>query len=256
MRSDFPGRRDDANLGAGELSGTASGDGAAAGATRPLTTDEKETVKATSAPAAAGAGAVAGATAGLATGVFGPAGAVVGAIVGALGGAAVGGAHAGAADQLYTAEHDAYYESIWETTPDRPADRPYAAVRPAYQFGHIAARYPEFADRDFAAAEPELRRRWPEQFRAAAGEWDVSRPYVEAGYVHSREQWRAARRDPTVVGSGGSAVNPDELARARAGLPSVDGPVTPWEDTPPAPVASPGRPDLRSEAEARGEDRI
>ena len=213
------------------------------GEPRPMSEDEKGTVKAASAPATAAAGAVAGAAAGMATGLFGPIGSIVGAVVGALGGAAVGGAHAGAADDLYTAENDAYYQTQWEAAANRPADRTFEWARPAYQFGHIAARHPEYAERDFAAVEPELRRRWPEQFRTTTGDWDVARPYVEASYVHSRHQWLAARRDASVVGSAGSAVNPDELARARAGLPSVDGgsPEPSWTDTPPAPGASPGR---------------
>jgi hypothetical protein len=231
--SDVPDRRDDVSVAARESTTGPSATAPATSTERPLTADEKHEVKVASAPAAAGAGAVAGATAGLATGVFGPFGAIVGAIVGALGGAAAGGAHAGAADDLYTAENDAYYESLWETTPDRPADQPYDSARPAYQYGHIAARHPEYAGRDFAAVEPELRRRWPEQLRSAAGEWDASRGFVETGYTHSREQWLAARRDASVVGSGGSAVNPDELARARKGLPSVEGvPETAWTPGP------------------------
>jgi len=191
---------------------------------QPLTEDEKDTVKAASTPATAAAGAVAGATAGLATGVFGPIGMIVGAIVGGVGGAAAGAAGAVASDNLYTAEHDAHYQALWEGGPDNAADRTFEAVRPAYQFGHIAAQQPEFAGRYFGDVEPELRRRWPDELRTRAGEWGAIRRYVEDGYSHARSQGLGERRDRTVVGSAGSAVDPVELERARAGLPSVEGP--------------------------------
>jgi hypothetical protein len=191
---------------------------------QPLTEDEKDTVKAASTPATAAAGAVAGATAGLATGVFGPIGMIVGAIVGGVGGAAAGAAGAVATDNLYTAEHDAHYQALWEGGPDHAADRTFEAVRPAYQFGHIAAQQPEFAGRYFGDVEPELRRRWPDELRTRAGEWGAVRRYVEDGYSHARSQGLGERRDRTVVGSAGSAVDPVELERARAGLPSVEGP--------------------------------
>ena len=202
---------------------TSEGGGDAATA-RPMTESEKDTVKAAGTSATAAAGAAAGATAGLATGVFGPIGAAVGAVVGAFGGAAAGAAGAQAAtSDVYTAEHDAHYRALWESTPGRPADRTYESARVAYQFGHVAAQHPDYAGRYFGDVEPELRREWSDEFRARAGEWDAVRRYVEDAYSHARSQGLGERRDRSVVGSAGSAVDPVELERARAGLPSREG---------------------------------
>jgi hypothetical protein len=204
-----------------------SGQGATPGATgKPaLSESDKDTVRAASAPATAAAGAIAGATAGLATGAFGPIGAMVGAIVGALGGGVAGAAGGQAAtDDLYTAQHDSYYRTLWEGRPERPADRTFESARAAYQFGHIAAQHPDYGGRHFADVEPELRRRWPDELRSRVGEWDVVRPYVEDAYGHARSRGVGDRRDPTVIGTAGSAVDPVERDRARRGEPSVDEP--------------------------------
>ena len=191
----------------------------------PSSETDPATVKAVSPPAGAVAGAVAGATAGLATGVFGPFGAIVGAIVGALGGGAAGTAGGqAAANDLYTEQDDAHYRTLWEGRPDRNADQGFEAARVGYQFGHIAARQPDFTAAHFADIEPELRRRWPNELRSRVGEWDAVRSYVEEGYSHARSRGAGERRDHTIVGSAGSAVDPVELDRSRAGLPSTPDP--------------------------------
>jgi hypothetical protein len=191
------------------------------GPERPLSEGEREVVKRASAPATAAAGAAAGATAGMIGSQLGPVGAIVGAIVGALGGAAAGAAGGRVvAGELYDEESDAYYRALWDGAPDRLADRSFDAARPAFQYGHVAAQLPEFAGRDFAAAEPELHRGWPADLRARAGEWELVRRDVETAYGHARSRGLGTRRDPSVVGSAGSAVDPAELARSRAGMPS------------------------------------
>jgi len=194
---------------------------------QPMTDGEKDAVKAASPPATAAAGAVAGATAGLATGVFGPMGAIVGAIVGALGGAAAGaaGGQAATAD-LYTPDFDAHYRALWEGRPQRRADQTFDSVRPAYQYGHLAAQHPSYTGRYFADVEPELRDRWPDEFRTRVGEWDAVRPFVEDAYSYAHSKGVGERRVWAVVGSAGSAVDPVELDRARAGAPSVPEPRT------------------------------
>jgi len=184
----------------------------------------QDAVKAASPPAGAAAGAIAGAAAGLAVGAFGPFGAMVGAIVGALGGTALGAAAGTGAGDAYTSEHDAHYRDVWAHSPDRPADRTFESVRPAYQFGHIAAAHPLFGTRHFAEVEPELRERWSQDLRTQAGEWDAIRRYVEEGYSYARSRGVGERRDERVIGTAGSAVDPVELDRARAGLPSTDRP--------------------------------
>jgi hypothetical protein len=181
---------------------------------RSLREYETEVLETTAATAA---GAIAGAAAGLSTLVFGPFGAIVGAIVGGLAGGLEGAVGARALDDnLYTPEYDAYYHALWEGTPDRAADRTFDAVRPAFQFGHIAAQHREYLGRDFDLVEPGLRQHWSEELRAHAGEWDAVQRHVESGYSYARSRGLAERRDPTVVGSAGSAVDPVELARARA----------------------------------------
>jgi len=198
---------------------------------RPLAADSaadddtrQKAVKAASAPVGAAAGAIAGAAAGIAVPILGPFGAMVGAIVGALGGTALGMAAGAGADDLYTTEHDAHYRDVWENSPDRPADRTFESARPAYQYGHIAAAHPQYGTRHFGEVEAELRQRWSQELRASAGEWEVVRPYVEEGYSYARSRGVGERRDRRVIGTAGSAVDPVELDRARAGLPSTDKP--------------------------------
>jgi hypothetical protein len=184
---------------------------------------EDRAMKAAAPPAGAAAGAIAGATAGLATGVFGPIGAAVGAIVGALGGTAAGTAAAvqPGSDTLYTVEDDDRYRRLWESHSDRPDDRGFDSVRAAYQFGHLAARHPDFRGSHFGDVESRLRERWPNELRQQAGDWDSVRPYVEDAYGAARSRGVGERRDANIIGTGGSAVDPVELDRARAGLPSV-----------------------------------
>ena len=190
---------------------------------RPVAKDDETTVKATGAPAGAAAGAIAGATAGLATGVFGPIGAIVGAIAGGVGGATAGAAGGQvAANDLYTGAADAHYRALWEAMPDRPGDRSFESVRLAYQFGHVAAQLPEYVGCHFGEVEPELRRQWSDDFRARAGAWEGVCHHVEDAFSHARSEGLGERRDRRVIGSAGSAVDPVELERARAGLPTTD----------------------------------
>jgi hypothetical protein len=187
--------------------------------------DAADAMKKASPPAGAAAGAIAGGAAGLAAPVAGPVGALVGAIVGALGGTAVGTAAASAVGDVYTPEHDEHYRSTWESIQDRPVDRTFESVRPAYQFGHFAAGHPELGGRHFTEVEPELRRRWSDELRSRAGEWDAVRAYVEDGYSYARSRGLGERRDQGIIGSAGSAVDPVERDRARSGLPSTEGPI-------------------------------
>jgi hypothetical protein len=191
-------------------------DGDAVPAQRPLTEGEKDSVKTAGPPATAAAGALAGAAAGISTLVFGPIGLVVGAIAGGAAGAAVGAASSqAAAGDYYSAEYDDYYRGLWESSPRRAADRTFDSARAGYQFGHVAAQYPEFAGRDFHDVEPELQRRWSDDLRAHGGDWEAVRPDVETAYGYARSRGLGVRRDSTVVGSAGSAVDPVELEQSR-----------------------------------------
>jgi len=185
------------------------------------TNDERETRAAATTGVGTAAGAVAGAAAGVAAGLGTIAAGPLGAIFGALAGAAVGaGAGAGTAESLYNLDYDEHYRALWEGTPGRLADASFDTVRPAYQFGHIAAAQPEYAGRDFHGVESDLRGVWERDFAARYGTWDAMRGYVHDGYGHARSEGLGTRRDLNVIGTGGSAVDPVELARARAGLAS------------------------------------
>jgi hypothetical protein len=218
------------------------------GAERPPTGDEQHAASAASAPRKAMttalgaiAGAVAGTAAGLGTMIVGPVGAALGAIIGAEI-AEVGGQVVTSCDPAYTPEHEEHYRALWESHADRPADVAFDRVRPAYQFGHVAAYDPAFVGRDFTASEAELRAAWDRDFRERHGEWELVRHHVCDAYGHSRGENFGIRRDLGTVGAAGSAVDPVELDRARSGLSSVDG-------TPTAGIAydHPGYADVNNE---------
>ncbi|AHG91890.1 hypothetical protein J421_4353 [Gemmatirosa kalamazoonensis] len=188
-------------------------------AERPRTNDERDAAAGTAAGTATGAaaGAVAGVAAGLGTIAAGPLGAIFGAFAGAAIGAAGG---VGTEESIYTSEHEDHYRALWEATPGRAADASFDTARPAYQLGHVAASRPEYAGRDFHDVEGDLRRIWERDFAARHGSWEAARHYVCDGYGHARGEGFGVRRDTSVIGTGGSAVDPVELARARAGLAS------------------------------------
>jgi hypothetical protein len=126
-------------------------------------------------------GGVVGAGAGLAMGAMGgPVGMVIGALAGAVGGW-------WAMDRVtegmgaYGDDEDREYRRHYETPEYRLADRGYEDVRPAYVFGHMAARNPALAGRSFAEAEPELERDWNAAL-GRHGEWSRARRYAQAAY--------------------------------------------------------------------------
>lgn len=169
----------------------------------------------------AAAGAVAGTMAGLQAGVLAGAatfgvGAIAGAALGAAAGAALG---EDAQRGQFTADADAHYRALYEASPE--GGRSYDAVRAAYVFGHIAASEPGLAGQTFEEAEPALREAWTDELRARAGTWDGVRRYAHDAYGHARADGAGERRDRAVIGSGGSAVDPVELDRARRGRSSV-----------------------------------
>ncbi len=189
---------------------------------RPMDADEKRSVELTSGPAGALAGAAAGATAGLATMALGPIGLGIGALVGAVAGG-LGGWFGGqaATEVRYDAAEDAHYRALFEG--GMATDRGFDTVRPAYQLGHLAAHNPDWRGREFTVVEADLHRAWDDHLRGRQGPaWESVRAYVRDAYGHARSEGAGLRRDTSVFGSAGSAVDPDELARVRAGRPSTD----------------------------------
>jgi hypothetical protein len=143
-------------------------------------------------------GAVAGAAAGTVT--LGPIGTIIGAIAGAIGGGWTALAAAGPA--YYSPEHDREYREHYESDTERPADRPYEAARPAYQLGHLAARNPDYARRDFESIEGDLQRGWSDDIRAGYGDWQAARRYAREAFV--RERARSQGRAQVELNMGGS----------------------------------------------------
>jgi hypothetical protein len=146
----------------------------------------------------AAGGAIAGAAAGTVT--LGPIGTIIGAIAGAIGGGWT--ALAAAAPAHYRPDHDREYRRHYESDAERLADRPYETARPAYQLGHLAARNPDYARRDFESIEGDLQRGWSGDVRATYGDWQVARRYAREAFV--RERARSQGRAQVELNMGGS----------------------------------------------------
>jgi hypothetical protein len=135
--------------------------------------------------AAVGGGGIAGAAAGAAIGgiVGGPAGAAIGAAAGAVAGAA-------AADQLQDELdpklEEAYWQENYAKQPYYKAGEKYESYLPAYRFGWESASRPEYAERDFEQAEPELRKAWQ-------GDWDAVRLIVRDSFMRVRLRRKLVR---------------------------------------------------------------
>ena len=134
------------------------------------------------------AGGVVGAGAGLAMGmVAGPIGMVVGALAGAAGGW-------WATDRItedtgtYTDDEDRWYQQHYTTPEFSVADRSFDDVRPAYAYGHIAARNPAHRGRSFAEVERDLERDWSAALRDRYGEWAAASRYARVGFDRARSR--------------------------------------------------------------------
>jgi len=64
----------------------------------------------------------------------------------------------------------------------------YDAVRPLYQFGHLAGSNPDYQGRSFEDVESDLRNAWTSDQSTRYGDWDNVREYIATGYAtrHSR----------------------------------------------------------------------
>ena len=78
------------------------------------------------------------------------------------------------------AEVQPTYQASWERR-NATTGRIWTDVEPAYQFAYAAYRGSVYRGRDFATAEPELRRDW-ESHGTVSPSWDEIRVYV-------REVW-------------------------------------------------------------------
>ncbi len=59
----------------------------------------------------------------------------------------------------------------------------YDAVRPLYQFGHMAGGNPDYQGRSFEEVETDLKRTWTPEYTTAFGEWSNVRDYINTGYA-------------------------------------------------------------------------
>ena len=148
------------------------------------------------------AGGVVGAGSGLAMGMAaGPVGMVVGALAGAIGGW-------WAIDKItedmgtYTEEEDRWYRQHYGTSELRLADRTFDDARPAYAYGHIAARNPTHRGRSFTEVQRDLEREWSAALRERYGEWATASRYAQAGFdrARSRTGGRATTQPDESVG--------------------------------------------------------
>jgi hypothetical protein len=59
----------------------------------------------------------------------------------------------------------------------------YDAVRPLYQFGHLAGSNPDYQGRSFEEVESDLQKAWTPEYTTAFGEWSNVRDYINTGYA-------------------------------------------------------------------------
>lgn len=63
----------------------------------------------------------------------------------------------------------------------------YDAVRPLYQFGHLAGQNPDYQGRSFEEVESDLKNSWTDEKAQTYGSWDTVRDYVSTGYSGRRQ---------------------------------------------------------------------
>jgi hypothetical protein len=62
------------------------------------------------------------------------------------------------------------------------SDKSYDAVRPLYQFGHLAGQNPDYQGRSFEEVESDLKNAWTGDQAQRYGDWESVRDYVSGGY--------------------------------------------------------------------------
>ena len=86
--------------------------------------------------------------------------------------------------QSFGPEHDNACRNHFEQRRrEGRAKADYDAVRPLYQFGHMAGGNPDYQGRSFEEVETDLKRTWTPEYTTAFGEWSNVRDYVNTGYA-------------------------------------------------------------------------
>lgn len=106
----------------------------------------------------------------------GPVGTIIGGIAGAAGGWWAG-EKVGRSIENWD-EHETYYRSHWENTPNRTGDFDDAKV--GYAVGHLAGRNPDYASRSWEDVSDDLRGNW-----SYDRDFDTMSPYIREGYNRS-----------------------------------------------------------------------
>ena len=90
--------------------------------------------------------------------------------------------------QSFTAEADNTCRNHFEQLRREGRSKSdYDAIRPLYQFGHMAGSNPDYQGRSFEEVESDLQRTWTPEYTTAFGEWNVVRDFINKGYsAHSR----------------------------------------------------------------------
>ena len=80
-------------------------------------------------------------------------------------------------------------------------------MRPAYHLGHIAARNPDYANRNWSEVESDLQRGWSTDASKQYGDWSTVRPYASEGFNRGRSTFgNAATRTESAVHNTGNKV--------------------------------------------------
>jgi hypothetical protein len=132
------------------------------------------------------AGGIGGVLAGAAIGsAIGPVGTIIGGIAGAVGGWWAGRAVTEAASTV-TKSDDEYYRNHYESSSNRFADRSYDDVRPAYLLGQVAAKNPDYAQKNWDDVSKDLERGWSGGTASKHGEWPAMSGYASEGFNRGR----------------------------------------------------------------------
>lgn len=84
--------------------------------------------------------------------------------------------------EVWSDQDDTRYRSDFEQKKHGSTSSSYDAVRPLYQFGHLAGSNPDYQGRSFEDVESELQNMWTGDRAAEYGEWKSVREYINTGY--------------------------------------------------------------------------
>jgi hypothetical protein len=67
-------------------------------------------------------------------------------------------------------------------------DKSYDAVRPLYQFGHLAGQNPDYRGRSFEEVETDLKTAWTDEQAITHGDWEMVRDYMRTGFATGHDK--------------------------------------------------------------------